>query len=104
MLVTRKNIDTKKGGRIHHSSLVKGKPVKAAGMLFIQNEANGTQRITLNNESGHYKPTPQSLDKIIQWFDNHDLKFKILSDGIEDTYFGKVRTVVLEKQSGQISK
>ena len=47
-----------KYGRIHHSSLVAGGPVLAAGEMLIDTG----QLISISNESGHYHPPPASID------------------------------------------
>ena len=45
-------------GKVHHSSLLAGRPVIAAGELVIEHG----QLLSISNASGHYKPDPESLD------------------------------------------
>lgn len=47
-----------KYGEIHHSSLLAGGPVIAAGEVVISRG----QLQSISNASGHYKPPPQSID------------------------------------------
>lgn len=56
-----------KHGRIHHSSLSQGKPVKAAGMIILLDKNN----FIFENISGHYKPSRESLDEVITWFNQN---------------------------------
>ena len=48
-------------GRFHHSSLLAGKPVAAAGELEIE---NGVLK-TLSDKSGHYQPTREFTQQAI---------------------------------------
>lgn len=64
-----------KYGRVHHSSLARGLPVKAAGAITITvNEV--AQNIFMMNSSGHYKPTPESLDHLVELFNKEGYKLK----------------------------
>ena len=45
-------------GRVHHSSLVAGGPVLAAGELLLE----AGHLLSISNESGHYHPPPESID------------------------------------------
>ena len=48
--------------RFHHSSILAGQPVLAAGdMTIVQGRL-----LELSNSSGHYRPAPQSLNLVIQ--------------------------------------
>ena len=47
-----------KYGRVHHSTLLAGAPVIAAGEMLIDTG----ELISISNESGHYRPPPSSLD------------------------------------------
>lgn len=47
-----------KYGRVHHSTLLAGSPVIAAGEMLIDTG----ELISVSNESGHYRPPPSSLD------------------------------------------
>ncbi|HEX6076685.1 MAG TPA: ADP-ribosyltransferase [Micromonosporaceae bacterium] len=42
-------------GRLHHTSLVAGGPVAAAGEVVVHNG----RLVEINNRSGHYRPTPE---------------------------------------------
>lgn len=64
-----------KYGRIHHSTLAGGQPVAAAGELVIVNGA----LISVSNESGHYRPPPDSIDLVIGRFKELGLKM----DGVK---------------------
>lgn len=81
-------------GRIQHSSLSLGKPVLAAGNLIISPDF---QTLTLETHSGHYKPPPQNLDRILEWLEKEGLKFSINSDSIsfEEKTTG-IRTIKLK--------
>ena len=46
----------------HHSSLLAGAPVAAAGDMTI---ING-KLLAISNSSGHYRPPPASLDRVLQ--------------------------------------
>lgn len=84
-------------GRIHHSSLSRGKPVRAAGMMKIEENGDGTKTIILTNDSGHYKPSRQSIDRVINWLKDHSLRFDITVDESKLTDYGRLmRTVVLK--------
>jgi hypothetical protein len=48
-------------GSLHHSSLVAGEPVTAAGMMTVDRG----WLISLSNESGHYAPPPSSLSSMM---------------------------------------
>ena len=48
-------------GKFHHSSFLKGKPVAAAGEISV---IDG-KIIMMNNSSGHYHPSPLSVDQVI---------------------------------------
>ena len=49
---------------IPHSSLAKGQPVLTAGTLKPEFDDSGKlKRLTINNKSGHFKPTFRSLQK-----------------------------------------
>jgi hypothetical protein len=45
-------------GRVHHSSLVAGEPVIAAGEMLLEDG----HLLSISNESGHYHPGPESID------------------------------------------
>ena len=53
-----------KYGEIHHSSLLAGAPVIAAGELVL---SKGRLQ-SISNASGHYKPSPQSIDVALEIF------------------------------------
>ncbi len=81
-------------GRTQHSSLSLGKPVLAAGNFSI---SSGSQILTLETHSGHYKPPPQNLDRLIEWLKDRGLKFSVISDSTsyEEKPSG-IRTVKLQ--------
>ncbi len=84
-----------KHGRVHHSSVVRGKPVRTAGMIKIEKCDDGSRTILITNASGHYKPTPESLDKIVKWLEDKQLMFNISEDKVEEKKIGKVRSITL---------
>jgi hypothetical protein len=86
-------------GRVHHSSLVRGEPVNAGGMMRITKNADHTRRILITNESGHYKPSPESVDRVVNWLNEHGLQFQVESDATKDSPLGKVRSIVLKTNS-----
>ncbi len=49
-----------KSGKIHHSSLLAGQPVAAAGEMKV---IDG-QLISVNNQSGHYRPPSETMDRL----------------------------------------
>lgn len=54
-------------GRIQHSSLSQGQPVRAAGELVVKTEAALNRRVFFfSNYSGHYAPIPESLNHVEQ--------------------------------------
>ena len=70
-------------GEIHHSSLVAGAPVLAAGEMVIMDGL----LLSISNASGHYKPPPQAIDVVLEHLDRFgaDLsqveRFEIYPDG-----------------------
>lgn len=82
-LVTSKQTEGKHG-RIHHSSLVSGRPVDSAGFMRVEPEplTPGTRSVTLTNESGHYKPAPADLDAALRWFKTNKVLIEVLSDKV----------------------
>lgn len=94
LFATQKQLKTQ-FGRFHHSSLVQGKPVLAAGNIKIQSSSNGSQQISMNNQSGHYKPTPDSIDQVLQWLTNEGLEFQIIGDRLKEIKSQQIRTVKL---------
>lgn len=68
-------------GRIHHSTLSEGLPVIAAGKINIDKK---TRNITLSNASGHYKPPPKNLDRVIQWLEMSGFECSVLSDETDE--------------------
>lgn len=56
-------VGKKKKGTFHHSSFVAGRPVKTAGRVKIK---DGKIR-SIDNFSGHYKPSKESLHKIVDF-------------------------------------
>ncbi len=84
------------GGRIHHSSLAKGKPVRTAGVLIVTENEDDTKTITIKNESGHYKPSNKSLDRIVTWFKENGLLFEIKNDGIQLNEWGTARVIEIK--------
>jgi hypothetical protein len=50
------------GAPIQHSSLGKGKRVAGAGMMRVDRG----KLVSINNHSGHYKPTPHHHDQVIR--------------------------------------
>ncbi len=95
LFVVTKEVNGEYGGRVHHSSVVQGKPVRTAGMIKIKKHANGSREIVFTNVSGHYKPTPESLDKIVKWLQDKKLMFKISEDKVEEKDIGKIRSITL---------
>ncbi|MBC75643.1 MAG: hypothetical protein CME64_06475 [Halobacteriovoraceae bacterium] len=69
-------------GRIHHSTLLAGRPVAAAGHMRI---VDG--KITyIDNRSGHYQPSPDMLQQVIKELklrgaDTQDADFKLMNTG-----------------------
>jgi hypothetical protein len=62
-------------GVFHHSSLVAGDQVRAAGTLEIS-QADGPWKIVeISNESGHYHPEPWTIQNAIDAFKQNSLKF-----------------------------
>ena len=54
---------------IHHSSLASGDPVLAAGeMLIFKGRV-----YAINNQSGHYRPPPASLNRVIETLRNQGM-------------------------------
>jgi hypothetical protein len=49
---------TQKYGKLHHSSLLAGRPAAMAGEIEIKDG----KIISFNNQSGHYKPGPQQVE------------------------------------------
>jgi predicted transcriptional regulator len=83
-----------KDGRVQHSSLARGKPVKAAGMLkVITDKITGIQKLYIKNASGHYQPTPESLNVVLKWLSNSN--FRLVQDEIQEEEFGPLRTIEL---------
>lgn len=67
-------------GRIHHTSLSQGLPVIAAGTICY----NPKKKILrIDNHSGHYKPEPQILNRVLQWLKLNGLHYKVISDRIK---------------------
>lgn len=48
-------------GRLHHSSLLAARPVAMAGMISFKDG----RLVTINNTSGHYRPTDEALAKLL---------------------------------------
>ena len=48
--------------RLHHSSLVHGRPVAAAGLMTIRDG----RILSISNESGHYQPPASSLQTVVR--------------------------------------
>ena len=66
-------------GRTHHSSLSSGKPVLAAGAMTIRRQGDEL-KIKLRNSSGHYRPGPENLDKVVGWLVKHEWNGERVSD------------------------
>ncbi|HST67716.1 MAG TPA: hypothetical protein VLM05_21275, partial [Mycobacteriales bacterium] len=49
-------------GAFHHSSLLGGKPVSAAGELEVRNG----ELVRLTDQSGHYRPTQAMTQQMVQ--------------------------------------
>ena len=49
-------------GQFHHSSLLAGRPVTAAGELVVE---NGVLKV-VSNRSGHYRPPPEINEQIFR--------------------------------------
>ena len=74
LFATRKQ-DSAKNGRVHHSSLSRGKKVKLAGTLYVKNSG-----FVVTNQSGHYQPKHSDLDKFISWLKKQGATIKIRRD------------------------
>lgn len=94
LMASKKTRD--KHGRIHHTSLTRGKPVKAAGLMKVIKHQDNTTSITITNESGHYKPTPISINKVLNWLEDHGFQFAVEYDKTVVKHNSSVRTVVLK--------
>lgn len=66
-------------GRLHHSSLSRGRAVRAAGMMSLADD----KTIVFTNLSGHYKPKPESLAEVIAWFNRENASINNIDDKIE---------------------
>lgn len=56
-------------GRIQHSSLTQGRPVKTAGLFIVKTDIDqGERSFVFSNFSGHYATKPQHLDYLEQLF------------------------------------
>ena len=59
-------------GKIHHSSLLAGRPILCAGeMLIFQGQLR-----YINNRSGHYQPPPKSLKKVLEFLEKQGVDLK----------------------------
>ena len=58
--------------RFHHSSLAGGEPVAAAGeMIIFQGKL-----YAINNRSGHYRPPPITLDRVVKTLKRRGVSFE----------------------------
>lgn len=64
---------------IHHSSFTQGKAVKAAGEMYIHDGVI----LELNNLSGHYRPSEQSLNYLIDTIEENGYKWNPWIDVID---------------------
>lgn len=85
-----------KHGRIHHSSLTHGSPVKTAGVVTVLND----KTFVFENLSGHYKPPQESLDGVIAWFQQKGASIKKIGDKVKfnPVWQMKSRQLIIELQ------
>ena len=58
--------------RLHHSSLAGGAPVAAAGEMIIFKG----KLYAINNRSGHYRPPPVTLERVIKALKRRGVNFE----------------------------
>lgn len=64
-------------GRIQHTTLTRGHPVKMAGLLdVITDKISGVRSFIFQNDSGHYRPKPAALNFIINLLSRFNFKIK----------------------------
>jgi hypothetical protein len=72
-LVTPKRVQ---GVEIYHSVLTSGEPVLAAGEANIAGFGGTYWGLTINNHSGHYRPSVQSVEIGRQLFESWGITFE----------------------------
>jgi hypothetical protein len=92
-LLIAQKLETPKG-RIQHSSLSGGDPVKSAGLLWIETDAAGQKQYKLRSYSGHYRPEPSDLELVLKWFEDRSDALNIISDEITRGRYVTSRVVV----------
>ena len=60
--------------------MVRGEPILTGGIIKFKKLLNNTQRISLRNHSGHYKPSSDSLNQVLQYLRDQGLKFRVTID------------------------
>lgn len=74
LLVTTKRKD--KLGRIHHSSLARGRPVRCAGVIKVDSHG---RIIRVEGKSGHYRPGKEQLAQFIEYLAANGVSLTTLS-------------------------
>ena len=87
-MATKKR-EGQKHGRIHHSSLVRGKDVDFAGMVKVKSETE----FVITNESGHYQAPAESVDVALDCLKSEGLDFEVFEDFTHDQPLGPIRSV-----------
>jgi hypothetical protein len=64
-------VDKPKAGTVHHSSLSAGKPVLMAGEF----EIIGDSLYQITNQSGHFRPSPESFEHFLRELSDQGLVF-----------------------------
>lgn len=97
LFTTKKQIKSEHG-RIHHSSLASGESVRTAGMIQVNKQFDKTHQILITNVSGHYKPSPGSLDRIVHHLAEQGLRFQVISDITKQKKHGEIRSLILQTE------
>ncbi len=69
------------GEHISHAVLADGGPVQAAGELEVSEVGKNRMISSINNMSGHYRPGRESLDAVVEEFEESGLR--VLPDGVK---------------------
>lgn len=75
-------------GRIQHSSLSSGRPIRSAGKVTID---TGGKLVALNNISGHYRPKSPQIINIVNYLANNNISLN--SFQVEERAFNFVVNV-----------